>query len=120
MLTWDVQQGLAAIVLVRTGSWQIGRYVVNLRQAILKKLKDAYQKTEIVERFSYGEGSCFRDSESDPIPILNRVQRGEEMGNMLRGAMNKLGKRDTDLLRAVAALLVCSFLYFPSIDRGWF
>ena len=40
------------------------RYIANVRQAILKELKGAYHKMEIVEGFSQGKDSHFRDSES--------------------------------------------------------
>lgn len=50
-------------------------YVANVRQAILKGLKDAYQKTEIVRRVSYGGGSYFRDPESDSEPKQGAKKR---------------------------------------------
>ena len=39
-----------------------------MRAAILKELKGAYQKMEIVEGYSYGKDSLFCESESEPEP----------------------------------------------------
>ena len=43
-----------------------GKYIANVRQAVLKELKAAYHKMEIVEDFSYSKGSCFRESGAEP------------------------------------------------------
>ena len=39
-----------------------------MKAAILKELKGAYQKMEIVEGYSYGKDSYFYGSESEPEP----------------------------------------------------
>ena len=55
-----------------------GQYVANMRQAILKELKAAYHKIEIIEEFSYGKYSSASLARN-----LNWAQRGEGMEKRL-------------------------------------
>ena len=55
-----------------------GQYVANMRQAILKELKAAYHKIEIIEEFSYGKYSYFRESGPEPELGAKRRRDGKE------------------------------------------
>ena len=67
------------------------RYIANVREAILKELKGAYQKMENVEEISYGKDSYFCDSESEsepepePEPAYGAKRRRDE-GEASRGS----------------------------------
>ena len=67
-------------------------FISKVKQAILKEVKAAYQKIEIVGEFSYG-----KDSSSFASPNLNRTrgQSGQGIEKRLPGAINERGTGGT-------------------------
>ena len=104
----------------RTGPGLLGRE--GGEASILKELKGAYDKMEIVERFPYGRDSYFAARNMNPN--LNRAQRGEGMEKRLRGAIKKQGEAETgyrSLLgvgRITSSFASIYLLYWEHLD-GW-
>ena len=64
-------------------------FIAHARQAILKEIKTAYQKIEIVEPFSYGNDSYFCELESEPEQGTKRQGDGERAAGRNKRARRK-------------------------------
>ena len=74
------------------------RYTASVREVILKELKGAYWKMEIIEGYSYSKDSCFcsLEPESEPEPEQPEPEYGAKRrrdGGEAAGSSSKRGRK---------------------------
>ena len=80
----DLAARMESVIVLGADRKMADTLIVNIRQAILKEVKAAYQKIEIVEEFFCGEDSYFKlcepqtEHEQDPGQGVKRRRGGKE------------------------------------------